>query len=281
MATDVKCVLSFNDSSGTGWQEVHIWNTSSEAPALDLRLANLVDVVCPARAALLSGDCQLIGARVSYKRTKAVASLSKRVYMPGVADVVGVSSAISLAFKWADGSRTKHKVTHIRGFWDVVEFNGEYHPEGGASLNWNDRVNNFKSILVEGGYGWLSKDPAKSSEGSVEGYTVLPSGHITFQLGGELIPLAMVGKTVTVRFSRLNNGSSPLNQAFLVYVNEQDSVTTVDQVAAGPFTARGRYNYRDTSFVRYGSLYDISTGRRAQGRPIGQLPGRQKAKPRY
>lgn len=281
MPTPIKCLLMFRDNSGTGWSELHYRLSSSDNPNLNVHLTNLVDVIAAARQPLLSGDCQIVGARVSYPRPGAVASLSNRMFLGGPTGVVGVSSSLSLALKWTDTTFTKNKITHMRGFWDSVEFNGEYHPEAPGAAGWQDRLNVYKAALIGAGYGWLSKDPALSSKGPVSGYISDTTGRVTFTLPGDGMPAATVGTVQPVRFSRLNRSNSPLNATLLVAVTNRNLVTTVDQVAAGPFASPGRFNYRGISFVGYSNLYSIALGRRQQGRPFFQLPGRAQARPRY
>ncbi len=280
-STDVKCVFIFRDSSGTGWSEIHYWNTSSENPLLNVRVGHMVDVVAPARAALLSADCFLIGCRASYPRAASVASLSKTLSLQGNLDISGVSPAVSLATKFTDVSATRHKVTHLRGFWDLVEINGEYHPEGGAAFDWTGKFNDWKATLINGGYGWRSRDGATSAKGVVSAYSADDDGRVTFIVSADAGLTAQVGKVVSIRFSRLNDSKSPLNRQLLVEVINATTLKTVSPVAAGPFTGQGRYSMRIGTFAQYAQVYDVSLGRRAQGRPFGQLPGRGKPKAKY
>jgi hypothetical protein len=281
MPKTAKCVFIFRDSSGTGWSEVHYWNTSAESVELGTRLAHMVDEVAPLRALLLSADCFCIGARISYDVPNGVAALSKSFSLQGNLALSGVSPSVSLACKFTDPSNTRNKVTHLRGFWDLVEVNGEYHPEEGAPHDWEAKFNAWKSKLITGQYGWLSRSVANSAEGTVPNYVTGVDGRITFTLtnvvGAALVP----GKVVQLRFSRLNAGKSPLNRQLMVEVLTPTTVRTVDPVAAGPFIGQGRYSFRATEFYRYAQLYDVKLGRRQQGRPFGQLPGRGKAKAKY
>ncbi len=281
MATTVKCVWMFRDASGTGWQEVHYWNSSTDAPNLQDRLSSMVDVIAPARALILGLDCAVIGARASYPRPGAVASLSKSCWYPGNPEQSGCSQALSLAGTWSDSSTTRQKVTHLRGFWDNVETNGEYHPEGGAAYNWEPKLEAWKQTMIAGGYGWPSKDAATSASGQVLSFSELPSGHVEFVLGDAGMPQATVGKTVTVRISRLNSGKSVLNGEMLVTVTSTNLLTSVKQIATGPFTGRGKFLYRSTMFVPYFQMHSLKLGRRQQGRPFGQLPGRSATRARY
>jgi hypothetical protein len=279
MPTTVKCLLLFRDSTGNGWTEVHYWQTQSADPQLFVRLGNLTDVIAPLRAQLLSGDCAIIGTRVSYRRPNAVASLSKKIFLAGVPGQAGVSSDLSLACQFVDNSYTLRKITHLRGFWDSVEYNGEYHPEAPEAVGWPERLDAWKNALKAGSYGWLAKESLTSRAGVVAAYTAEDDNRITFSLALPGLTGVPIGSTVQMRFSRLNGGSSVLNRSFLVLVNTVNNVTTINPVAAGPNTGPGRYNYRSTAFVPYQDLQNIGLGRRAQGKPLGRAPGRSKARP--
>ena len=281
MPTAVKCVFIFRDSTGTGWEEIHYWNSPSESPALGSRLAHLVDVIAPIRALLLGVDCAVIGCRVSYDRPGAVASLSKKVFLQGNLSQSSVSASVSLTCKFTDASNTRHKKTYLRGIWDSVEINGEYHPENPDATGFEAYLNEWKGLLIAGGYGWPTKDIANSKEGIVVSYSSSADGIVTFTTTGADFGGATVGKNIEVAFSKLNKSNSPLNTTLLVNVATANTLITVNQIASGPFLSKGRFNYRATEFVGYSQLYDIAIGRRQQGRPIGQLPGRRKAQARW
>jgi hypothetical protein len=281
MATVIKCVFIFRDQTGTGWEEIHYWNSTSDNPVLSTRLTNLVDVIAPVRALLLGVDCAVIGARVSYPRPGAVASLSKKFYLSGVAGKSSVSASVSLTGKWTDASTTRHKKTYLRGVWDDVENNGEYHPELPEAAGFSDRITEWKQLLINGGYGWTTKSIANSRNGVVNSYTATPEGIVTFTLAAPGMDGIAAGKIVEVAFSKINKSNSPLNDTLLVEVIDATHLKTVNPIAAGPFTSKGKFNYRAVEFVNYNQLYDLAIGRRQQGRPIGQLPGRRKARARY
>lgn len=281
MATVVKHLLTFRDNSGTGFTEVHYRLNAGTNPALNGELDTLVGTIAPLRAQLLSMDCVCIGARVSYPRLDAIASLNKKFFLQGNPVEKGVSQAISLAVGWTDVAFTKTKITHIRGFWDSVEYNGEYHPDGDETGTWEPKVNAWKEALRTAGYGWLSKDPAKSARGTVTTYVAGVDGRVTFTLGTNIAAVAPVGSVISIRFSGLNRRSSTLNKSLIVEVLTGTSVRTVNQVATGPFLSQGRFNFRGTTFTQYAGVTNISAGRRAQGRPFDQLPGRSSARPLY
>lgn len=279
MPTAVKCLFMFRDDSGNGWTETHYWNSQSDNPELPGRLSVITDVIAPLRAQLLSTDCVLIGTRVSYRRTGAVAALSKKVFMRGTPDQPGVSSDLSLACQFIDASYTKSKITHLRGFWDAVEQNGEYHPEAPAAAGWQDRLAAWKNALRVGGFGWLSKDATTSRTGVVSGYTSNDDLRISFTFQPPGLTGLTPGSLVQIRFSRLNGGSSVLNRTVLVNVTSATTAVSVNPIAAGPSTGPGRFNFRSVSFSAYTDLQNISLGRRAQGKPLGRSRGRAPVRP--
>lgn len=274
MPTNIKCVFLFRDSSGTGWTEVHYANSAESNPNLSPFLSYCVDEIGPKRAQLLSADTFLIGARVSYPVPNGSASLSKSFSYQGNVAESGVSPSASLAMKFTDPSNTRRKVTHLRGFWDSVEVNGEYHPEAAAPAGWQAKLDAWKSSLVGGLLGWLSRSITNSTTGNVTGYDVGEDGRVTFALAGIQGRPLVVGEIGEFRFSRLNNSHSPLNTLILCEVIGPGLVKTLAPFAAGPFSGQGRFNLRKTEFYRYANLYDTKLGRRQQGKPLGQLAGR-------
>lgn len=274
MPINVKTVFIFQDQSGTGWSEVHYWSTTSPTVNLGDRLTNAVDVVAPARQVLLSADCVCVGARVSYPVANGNASLSKSFYKQGNLELSGVNPASSLAVKFTDASNTRKKITHLRGFWDLIEINGEYHPEAGAPYGWETKFNAWKDALIGGNYGWLTRSTTASSQGVVSGYEEGEDGRVTFALanisGAALVP----GQIAEFRFSRINNSQSVLNTQILCQVISAGVVQTTQPFACGPFTGQGRFSLRQTEFVKYSQVYDVKLGRRPQGKVLGQLPGR-------
>lgn len=281
MPTTLKCLISFKADEGYGWTETHYRLSSSDTPNLKLQLDALEGAVIPTRAAILGQNCSIVGYRVSYPRTGAIASQSRRRFWPGEATQKAGNQDSSLAVVFTDTTNTRHKVVHVRGFWDVVEFNQTYHPEEGDPFGWTDRLVAWKNALVAGAYGWKSKDPATSAAGIVTTYTQNINGQVTFTLAAPGMPLATVGTIQQVRFSKINNSQSPLNQPLLVNVISQVSLQTVQAIGCGPFVSPGRFNFRATSFVGYNDTESISLGERRMGQPLFRYPGRSKARRRY
>jgi len=279
MAAVIKHLLIMKDDNGYGWTEVHYRQSESDNPNLQAQLTKLLTEVAPLRSVLLGKDQQIVGGRVSYPRDGVIASLPGEIFLPGSSQQISADESQSLACLFIDSGSSRKKVLHMRGFWRSVVEDGEYHPEGGAG--WTTALGNWKTKLVDSQYGWPSRDATLSSKGVVSNYTVNENNTITFTVGGASIPVAQVGKVISVRFSRLNNGRSPLNTTLLVYVDSVTSLTTMQQIAAGPFTGRGRYSFRVTSFVGYNVLQKVSAGTRKPGKVLGRLPGRSAVKVKY
>lgn len=276
----VKHVLIFSDNTGYGWSEVH-WRGGGATPNLKNEMLVLLGTIAPLRSALLGQDQAIIGGRVSYKRSKAVASLSEDTFKPGLTTQASAAENLSLAVQFVDSNSTRRKITHLRGFWDVVESNGQYFPAGGAADNWELKMGAWKQALIDNQYGWPGKNTTDSETGRVTNYVIEADGRVLLTLADEPLPAAVVGKPISIRFSRINRSSSPLNRALVVDVISPTSVRTVLQVGVGPFATPGRYNYRATEFIAYSEMQKVKLGRRAPGRPIGRLPGRSRAKPLY
>lgn len=279
MAT-VKHVIIFADSSGHGWTETH-YKAGGVSPDLGAHLTLLKDTICPARAALLGEDCAIVGIRVSYPRSKAVASQSDEPYYTGMPGVASADENLSLAIKFRDATSTRKKILHLRGFPDDVEHNGDYHPEPGNVLfNWQTRLDAYKTVLIQSAMGWLSKDPDTSAKGDVTNYVTNANGTITFTVGNAALPAAVWNKNVSIRFSGLNNRRSTLNRTLIGRVNEDGTTaTTIYRVAAFTFQSEGRYNFRATDFTLYAAMFTPKVGRRPQGKPLGKSPGRAAARP--
>lgn len=279
MPTNLKFVQFFGSSAGFGWSEIHYRVSPSTTPDLKSQVeAFYINVGLP-RAQILGEDCLSLGARVSYPRDGAIASKVYDAGAPGFAGQKGASWASSLAVNFYDSTFTKNKTVHVRGFWDSVEKNEIYLPAGPEAEGWLDRFNIWKQALIDGSYGWLSKDVASSAAGVVTTYVADANDIVTFTLAGTGMPVATVGTVQLVRFSKINRSNSVLNRQMLVEVVSQTQLRTVNQIATGPFGSKGRFNFRATAFVPYAGINAVSLGKRAMGKAIGHSPGRAKARP--
>lgn len=279
MATLLKFLTKFRSSEGYGWTEVHYKLSSSDNPALNVQLQSFLDNVCPARAQLLGFGCAIVSVRVSYPRPGAVASYGLRKFLPGVQEQPSASQDDSLAIVFNDTTYTKQKVLHLRGFWDNVEANQAYHPELPEAAGWTDRLVAWKETLISGNYGWPSKVPAESAKGDKVTYVVGADNKVTFTLQAPGMPVATVGTVQQVRFSKFNNSKSIVNRQLLVSVDNATTLTTIQQVGAGPMLTKGRFNFRQPGFVGYANTGSISLGERRMGKPLDHYPGRSRVKP--
>lgn len=279
MPTLLKFLTKFRSTEGYGWTETHYKLSSSDNPALNTQLANFQTNVCEARRVLLGEGCAIVGFRVSYPRAGAIASYGLRRFLPGDETKTSTSESNSLAVVFNDSTYTRQKVLHLRGFWDAVETNQAYHPEEPGAAGWEERLIAWKQALIDGGYGWPSKDAAISAKGIDVTYTSAADNRVTFTLKNPGMPAATVGTIQSVRFSKFNRSNSILNRALLVTVDDVTHLTTVNPIGAGPMTSKGRFNFRAPAFVGYANTGSISLGERRMGAPLDRSPGRSKAKP--
>lgn len=276
----VKCVIKFRAGEGYGWTEIHFRDPGTETPNLQSQLDTLQNQICPKRRVLLGADSAIIGLRVSYPRAGVVASQARKVFLPGQAGESTASQSSSLAIPAFDTTHTRHKTIHLRGFWDAVEFNEAYHPEGGAANDWTGKLNSYTAELVARGYGWPSKDADLSTKGKVTGYVSSNDNIVTFTVVRELGAVLVAGQQMPVSFSRLNKSKSVLNGSILCDVVDATTLRTVHPVAAGSFVSAGRFNIRRPSFTAYSGCEVPSLGERRMGGPLDHYPGRSKAKQR-
>lgn len=271
----MKFVTIFTSAEGFGWQEVHYLQAGSENPNLGTALDNFLATVVPARVQLCGEDISIVGARVSYPRAGAIASTAKRQQFTGLPNVASSDWGSSLAVIFKNADFTKSKVVHLRGFWDLVAQDESYHPELGPG--WEDRLVAWKGTLVDGNYGWLTKDPATSVAGDVTGYVVGADNRVTFTLAAPGIAAPPPVPRITVRFSRFHNSKSVLNRSLQVEYVNATTLKTIKRIGADPASSTGHFNYRALTFVRYNNTASISLGKRAPGRPLNRPPGRQSA----
>lgn len=282
MSVVAKCGLVFVSNEGYGWTEIHYRDTLSESPNLQTELDLLETKIVPKRRNILGQNCKITGLRVSFKRDGVVASQSRHLagVEAGFAGQDGASQASSLACPFFDASGTRHKVCHVRGFWDIVESAQAYRPDLGAAAGWQVKLDAWKTALVSNGYGWMSKSAVLSTKGAVINYTTQTDGRVLFQLAGITGPMPAAGTDVNVKFSRINKSRSVLNKLLPCTVDDATSFISREPIAAGAFTSKGRFQISVPAFVGYAGMEVPSVGKRSMGSPLLHSPGRAKAKPR-
>jgi hypothetical protein len=298
MANLIKIVTQFYAGGGYGWQEVHYFNdTTSGAPQLNNAQAAWTAAGGPLskRRPILGNDCYIQGVRFSAPVAGAIASKIVK-YNPteqgGTWNGPSGSQNDSLATLMYDSTSTKKKIIHLRGFPDVVVIGERYVPTGNFD---NLRIAYQQALISTGNvYGWPSKAPGVPGSttppgsvfGTVTGYTYnAMTGYVTFNcvIDTASSPVGVLAAKPTweVRFSKLNHSYSDLNRTFVCTVTAGPpfTLTTVNQVAAGPFLSPGRFNIVVPAFLGYAAYGDVSLGERRMGRPIGRYPGRRSKRP--
>lgn len=277
----MKFQTEFSRSGGQGWSEVHYHGSTVDPPDLQGWLNAFRTNVLGPRALLLGFDCFITGIRVSYPRAGATASYGINMNSPGPVGEASADPTASVAVNFKDGTFTRTKVSHLRGFWDRVETNGVYVPD--LAPPWNDYFTSWKDALIGGGYGWPSTDIPNSRRGTVVSYTQADDGFVTFSLEPTDLPFPgpPFGQVISVKFSKLNNSNSPLNRSLLCTVDAAHTLRTIYPVGCGPFTSKGRYNFRAVTVIQYAATGTIRLGERKPGKRRDLLRGRSRAKAKY
>lgn len=272
----VKIVTKFRDTSGHSFSETH-YKAGGSSPDLKAILDAWRTGILPLRRELLGNDTVIVSSRASYPRFNDIASRPDKFFLANTVNTSSASEAVSLAVLMSDLTNTKKKVIHLRGMWDIVIQNGEYHPEFGDSLGWTTKFNAWKDALIVGQYGWATKTSG-SAKGDVTNYVIETDRNITFtlspQAGSGDLP---TDKPISIRFGRLSKGRGGLNRTLIVKATSNTTVKTVAPIAAFPFSTQGIFNWRTTDFVLYNNLVTVSAGKRSQGRNSDLFLGRQSA----
>lgn len=283
MATNVKCIWDFTTQYGRGFSEIHYLSyASSNAPSLRDILIAMQNLI-PTFMAFRGEDITCTNIRASYPVVGAIASLGQLVQppAPGSAGSAGASWATSLAMQWKDSTFTRHKIVHIRGFWNSVIKDEEYDPQGAVGKFFQVNLGRYAAALTAGAFGWLTVQPT-SFFGTVTGYVVNAGGTVTLTIAPAVNSGAAPAGTgpFAARFSRINRSNSILNRVIpCTYNAGASTLTTVYPVGAGPFQAGGRFKIPVTQFVPYFSVNQIRTGERRMGKAGNLYPGRAKRRP--
>lgn len=282
----------FRDDDGHGWTETHDWDSASSSE-LDLAArAELFNALMRSRRVpLLAGDAFYLGCRVSKYQPGSMAKVqsfpifldSPDAGTPNVSTASTPMDAALLAVKvtFADATGTSRTDTYLRGVWDQVIQAGQLNFNGVAGAKFAELLKMYQDSLIQNGYGWIGKG-ATSPFGRVDGFDQNPAGTVTFtitQNGGT--PLVASTVPVTVYFARLNRSTSTLNRPILCYVRSAIQLTTVQQIATGPFATGGTFYMRTPAFFRYSLVAYRKLSARKTGRPTGVGRGRLPARRVY
>jgi len=277
----LKYIMFFRNGDGYGWSESHWQNNSSSAPNLGTQLGNFVAAVATPRAPMLGLDCVLETVRVSYPRNGAIASQPVGTNLTGNPANASGDESDSLAVLMVNNGSASKKVIHLRGMWIGVIRDGVYDPTSATGAAWDANFQTYKQALVNGAYGWLTKDPTNSRKGAGVTYVEGADGRVTFTLPAPGIPDPGGTQTIEVRFSGFNNRASILNRQILCQWVNATTLISIRQIGAGPMTNPGKFNYRAVLFNTYSDYAKITAGTRKAGKPLGRLPGRSRVQQLY
>ncbi len=285
MPTILNCSIIMQSAAGHGWSESHKKSADTAPGDLQPFLTALKALADNYRRPLLGADCWLKGLRVSYPLAsgKGIAS-SGYFYSPPMYptnNYSGAAPTLSANMRLGDVTNTKFSSVALRGFWDAVETDEELDFTTLIGAQWEALMIAYKNALVSGQYGFLSQDSTLVRRGKVTGYTVDVDGFTTFTIektSGPVMPAA--NTVVQFRGAQINNSQSVLNTTMRVAVVDATHLRTVIPTAAGLFRSAGIFTINGTSFTRYTGLQYCRLGKRSPGRPIGEAPGRQKARAR-
>lgn len=277
----VKFTAFFKSNDGYGWSESHFKDGGSGDPPLNSMLASFVADILTRRAAMLSGDCTITTARASYPKPGTVASLPIGVNLPGNGGQVGGDESDSAAVMMYNAITNAKKLIHLRGIWRILIANEELDFTTPEALVWQSLFLDYKSYLVNRGYGWLSKVPGTAVKAANVNYVVNADNTITFQWTQPPIPDPgnagnNFNRTIEVRFSGFNHRASILNRTLLCKWINTLELTTIRQIAAVSEQTSGKLNYGATAFQNYSDYAKISAGTRKMGKVSGRLPGRSR-----
>lgn len=286
-ATNVKCVWFFENQTDRGFSETHTVNLPLGPPQNLAGILQQMQQVMPARAALLTKDVFITGLRASYPVPGGVAAQDAEVTVAGT--FVGEHDPdASLALQIRDATFTRKKVTHLRGFPVSIIHQGMWSPTFGNNGQFLTLINSYFSQLTGGNFGWPARLSGATGSywGIVSTYTQNADGTITFSLTPNAAsgPAPPVNQVVTAVFSKLNHSQSVLNRSFPCTFTAAAGaapaqLTTVNQVAAGAFQARGKFKVPLNGFLAYATINRISLGDRRMGKPSPLIAGRARRRP--
>lgn len=277
----IKFTMFFKSNNAYGWSESHYYDPGSTTPNLSTQLANFVGNICTPRAALLSGDTKITFARAAYAVPNGIASLPVDVNLPGNGLQVGADESDSAAVMMFNNTSNQKKMIHMRGLWRIIITNEEFDfstPEGAV---WLSLFLAYKSALVSGQYGWMSKNPSISFGKAGVTYVEGNDGIVTFTLPQPGITTIPPQPNIEVAFSGFNRHQSVLNRTILCKWVDALTLKSVKQIGAGPQQTTGKYNYAVKAFVKYSDYAKIDLGTRKAGKVSGRLPGRSRVQVLY
>lgn len=285
MPTVLTCSIIMQSDAGHGWSESHKLSVDTVPGSLTPQLSALRALAVNYRRPLLAADCFLKGLRVSYPlgtTPKSGVASSGDFFSPPMYPTntfSGAAPTLSANMRLGEVTNSKFSTVYLRGFWDAVETDEELDFVDEPGKSWLELLNRYKDSLVTAKYGWMAQDATLVRRGKVTGYISDINGMIVFTVAKDSGPLMpAVGTISTIRCAQLNNSHSPLNKTMRVVSVSPTELRTVIPTAAGPFQSAGIFTMNGKSFVQYTGMQYCRLGKHNPGRPIGEAPGRRKAR---
>lgn len=194
--------------------------------------------------------------------------------------VIGAAApSASINVRWLNTVNNATRRTQMRGVLDaaITSFNKLESAEYGA---WYGAFLEYRQYLLKQQFGWLRTPQLKESLVSYAytGTATVPTFTFT---DPTFFDAGLVGKFVSLRFSKFNGSRSPLNRELVCQVTAQNAAVAAVPIAAGPMTTIGKcIQYGTPTFVVADNIGVERVGRRATGRPLLRTPGRARAKAR-
>jgi hypothetical protein len=183
-----------------------------------------------------------------------------------------------------DATRSRHKITYLRGIPDEIVVQGGKFRIGGCP-GFEAAYNNWQMLMTTSPlnpWGWKGRPPGAPQKKNLLSYVVdAATEQINLTFDGPLFPALDITKKVTVFLSGINApNKSALNGSQIVIVKTQATATTVKPLSVFPFQAGGHGIYEPPAFVGISFGQPLRIGERKAGRAFFVERGRRPVRAR-
>jgi hypothetical protein len=282
MATNVRYFAVFGSDDGYGWSEMHCKASGADPANLQPLLADFKALIEQFRVPLLASDRYLMGIKVAYGNRKTGIHSSPFVYDPpkypsNKED--GAAPNLAVKLRMGENGNQHFSDIYLRGFWDVCESNERLDFSTQKAQTWKHTCEQYVAALVARGYGWEGTTEVGTRRGTVDTYTLQPTGVVRFLITKTSGPaIGAVGTLYSMRVSGLNKGNSLLNDTHIVKVVDAGTLETVVPTAALVWQSAGNFVITGRDFYAYTGLQYMRLGKRKPGRLSYRSPGRLAAR---
>jgi hypothetical protein len=275
-----------------GWSESHIFDSPETDPSA---LGPAMKAIMSKRVLMLGSQYSGIGIRIRRVYDAAGNPVARNVFAVVApfpanqsADFAGDPDFVCALSLGADATGNHQSRVFLGGIPDAVTVNaGNMDFNQPASLSFNSTFNGWDALIrnsvTNAGpivYGYFST-PRLATQ-AVSGYVVGTDTRVTFTIDPVTTPPFAVGGQYRAAFSRLNGSKSLLNKSMLVTLTALDTLKSVKQEAAGPFTGRGQvilYSPVPTFYAITSQQLQLFAAKHKRGRPFRRSRGRAPARP--